>query len=388
MMNLDFSAAQRIKRFPCLDAARGAACAGVVACHCDLGHWFHWYWGVMDFFFVMSGFLITRSLVANCDKGRGVFPFLLYRALRLLPAYVTVMLIYEITVLALGIRQSFQTLPYLLFYQHTDLLLGRGEIFTRIPEFLPYWSLILEEHFYLFWGLFFCLFAYARLRITVKTLGVAVLLLAGAAAMRKVGTDEWTLPGRFDGFLVGSLAGIMVFLPRKVCVPPKLVRPLIILLGLTTTAAAARLVWTGWLSYVDIPRYGTGLWLDASCFALVSLSLVLAMVRIDMRGLHFGPLQDAFAYMGLVSYEIYLLHFPIVEFLKSHFSFNFDFGKFLLYAITLFTATLLSQIMHRTMTSPALRSREQLLAFISHRFRLTPWGNRHAPATPITEKST
>ncbi|MDP3851771.1 MAG: hypothetical protein Q8Q59_14805 [Luteolibacter sp.] len=137
-MNIDFSEARRMKRFPILDAARGLACAGVVACHRDLSRLFLWYWGVMDFFFAMSGLLITRSLVSNCDKGRGVFPFLPYRALRLLPAYLTIMVLYELTFLILGTREPFQTLPYVFSYQHTDLIFGSAEIFHRIPEMEPY----------------------------------------------------------------------------------------------------------------------------------------------------------------------------------------------------------------------------------------------------------
>ena len=201
-MNFDFSAARNLKRFPFLDASRGLACVGVVAVHCEFEYMMPWYWGVMEFFFVMSGFLITRSLISNCDRGRGTFSFLLYRALRLLPAYVAIMLLYELTVLFLPPgRASFETLPYLLFYQHTDLIFGAEEKFPRIPEMLPYWSLVLEEQFYLVWGIFFCTFAYARLKINLATTAGVVFLLGLGILFRRLGVNWWTLPGRFDAFV-------------------------------------------------------------------------------------------------------------------------------------------------------------------------------------------
>jgi peptidoglycan/LPS O-acetylase OafA/YrhL len=381
MKHIDFSEARKMKRFPFLDAARGLACIGVVACHCDLSHLFLWYWGVMDFFFVMSGLLITRSLVSNCDKGRGVFPFLLYRALRLLPAYVTVMVLYELTFFVLGTREPFQTLPYLFFYQYTDLIFGTVEKFHRIPEMEPYWSLILEEQYYLLWGFFFCLFAYAKLRINKASLGVVILLLGCSMLIRKAGMHEWTLPARFDGFLLGSMAGIIIFMPHKVNLPGVWTGRMTGFLGLAGLAAFARLLWSGLLSYHDPALYFKGVWLDVTCFSVFSLCLVLGMVKIDIRRIHLGKLQDGLAFLGLVSYEIYLVHLPIVELLKWFFNFNYSYGKALLFLLTMGLSTIVAHTMHRLLTAAALKKREEILAFIAGRFRRKTGVPAHAPAT-------
>ncbi len=358
-----------MKRFPLLDAARGVACIGVVACHCDLAYLFHWYWGVMDFFFVMSGFLITRSLIINCDKGRGVMPFYLYRALRLLPAYVLVMLVYELFALTVGWGGSLKTLPYLFLYQHTDLILGYEEIFPRIHALVPYWSLILEEHYYMFWGLFFCTVAYARLRVTPRTLAVLVLLLAGALVLRKLGVFWWTLPARFDGFLLGSLCGIMIFTPHKVEIPVRWRKWLLAAAILVGVAALLRLGWSCRRSYlVELASYNRGNWLDVSCFSIVSVGLVLGLVKLDIRRIHLGRVQEWCAFVGLVSYEIYLTHFPLIVFLKRAFGFGPEDGKLTLFLVVMALSTLIAWVMHRTLTAPALKRRERILAFFGERF--------------------
>jgi peptidoglycan/LPS O-acetylase OafA/YrhL len=361
-MNIDFSEARTLKRFPLLDASRGLACIGVVAMHCHLDYLIPWYWGVMDFFFVMSGLLITRSLISNCDKGRGTWAFLLYRALRLLPAYLTVMLLYAVAAAATGKRDPTDVLPYVFLYQHTDLIFGTKEVFPRIYEMLPYWSLVLEEHYYIVWGLVFCGFAYRRLNITPRSIAVIVLLLALGLAMRKMGMNYWTLPGRFDAFLVGSVTGIILFMPRKVQIPEKWAKWLYRVGWLVVAASAARLLWRAVLSYQDNARYVAGVWLDVTCYTAVSLVLVLGLVKMDIRRIHYGRLQDGLAFIGLVSYEIYLAHFPLVTLLKKLFNFNFHNGGFLLFVITMALSTVVAYFMHRMLTAPALKSRERIHA--------------------------
>jgi peptidoglycan/LPS O-acetylase OafA/YrhL len=362
-MKMDFSEARNLKRFPLLDASRGLACVGVVAMHSHLDYLMPWYWGVMDFFFVMSGLLITRSLMTNCDKGRGTWSFLLYRALRLLPAYLTIMLLYVIAAGVTGERDPSAVLPYLFLYQHTDMIFGARDEFSGIYEMLPYWSLILEEHYYVLWGVFFCGVAYARLKITPATVGAVALMLALALILRKAGVHYWTLPGRFDGFLVGSVAGIIIFMPHKVRVSGKLASWLFRAGALVTIAAAARLLWRAVRSYQHDPSYAAGIWLDVSCYTMVSLVLVLGLLKMDIRRMRFGRAQDGLAFIGLISYEIYLVHFPLATFLKKGFDFNFHNGGVLLFLVTMVLSSALAWLMHRTLTAPALKRRERIYSF-------------------------
>ncbi len=355
-MNFDFSEARGLKRFPFLDAARGVASMIVVAAHCDL----NWFWGVMDFFFVMSGLLITRSLISNCNKGRGTASFLLYRALRLLPAYLSVLLVYEIAVRFTDSRGSFDTLPYLLFYQNTDLIFGSVEKFPRIMEITPFWSLVLEEQFYMVWGFFFCVVAYAKLHINLKSLGIAALMIACGMLFRILGVHWWTLPGRFDGFLMGCVMSVIIFTPNKVRLPEKSVPWLLGLGGILSLAALARLIWSGIIYHTNNELYLKGIWLDITCFSIVSVVLILIMLKIDIRRIHFGRLQNGLAFLGLISYETYLIHFPIIVILKKILGYNTNQGGRLLFAIAMVVSTIVAYGMHRALTAPALKHRERV----------------------------
>jgi peptidoglycan/LPS O-acetylase OafA/YrhL len=363
-MSIDFSEARDLKRFPFLDAARGLASIIVVAAHCNL----NWFWGVMDFFFVMSGFLITRSLVSNCQKGRGTLAFLLYRALRLLPAYIVVMLLYEIVVFAIGDRNSFETLPYLFFYQNTDLIMGSEMIFPRAIEMTHWWSLVIEEQFYVLWGAFFCLFAFAKLRINLWSMAIAVLLLGSAILFRKMGVHWWTLPGRFDGFLIGCMAGIIIFMPWKVKLSDRAVNWLLVCGWIAAAAALARLLWSQYLYYYDNERYLTGIWLDISCFAVVSVVVILALVKIDIRKLHFGKVQNGFAFLGLLSYETYLVHLPVIMLMRRVLGYHEYEQRWRIFIATMVISTVIAYFMHRTLTGPALKQRENIYAFLKSRF--------------------
>lgn len=102
-------------------------------------------WIGVDLFFVLSGFLIGRSLLRQREKGRPM-RFGLYlakRALRIVPAYLAVLLI-----AAAGLVPLFEVAPQALW-----LRVGYHLLFLQ--DYLPsnilvvFWSLGVEEKFYL-----------------------------------------------------------------------------------------------------------------------------------------------------------------------------------------------------------------------------------------------
>jgi peptidoglycan/LPS O-acetylase OafA/YrhL len=98
-------------------------------------------WLGVNLFFVLSGFLITGILLDTRDRPSYYRQFYLRRALRILPAYLAVILI---LILARFIQLP-QTVMSLLFLANYLALL-------RIPGgYGPFWSLSVEEQFYLLW---------------------------------------------------------------------------------------------------------------------------------------------------------------------------------------------------------------------------------------------
>jgi peptidoglycan/LPS O-acetylase OafA/YrhL len=112
-------------------------------------------WGV-DLFFVLSGFLITGLLVESKDQPGYFRNFFIRRALRIFPLYYSVLLVLTVltpvTVLQaidpelLEVRQLWGWLWLYL----TNIYLAPQSGFS-IPYVSHFWSLAVEEHFYLVW---------------------------------------------------------------------------------------------------------------------------------------------------------------------------------------------------------------------------------------------
>jgi peptidoglycan/LPS O-acetylase OafA/YrhL len=98
-------------------------------------------WLGVNLFFVLSGFLITGILLDSRHRPSYYRQFYLRRALRILPAYLAILLILILT----RYIQFHQTVVALLFLANYMALL-------RIPGgYGPLWSLSVEEQFYLLW---------------------------------------------------------------------------------------------------------------------------------------------------------------------------------------------------------------------------------------------
>jgi len=140
-----------IRHIPSLDGVRAFSFLLVFVAHAGLGNTVPGGFGVTIFFF-LSGFLITTLLRGEFEKNSAInFPhFWLRRALRILPPFYLVLVLAVVTTrlvdpsleLSRGalIAQSLQYTNYwIIFHGYENQPLGTG----------VYWSLAVEEHFYL-----------------------------------------------------------------------------------------------------------------------------------------------------------------------------------------------------------------------------------------------
>jgi peptidoglycan/LPS O-acetylase OafA/YrhL len=103
-------------------------------------------WLGVDLFFVLSGFLITGILLRTKDFGHREYfrRFYLRRAVRILPVYFVVLI-------AIAIFVGTKYFTYLLFCAVMAANLS-GLVHIPVPAAAgPYWSLAVEEQFYLVW---------------------------------------------------------------------------------------------------------------------------------------------------------------------------------------------------------------------------------------------
>ncbi len=129
------------------------------------------YYGV-DLFFVLSGFLITRILLAGTGCfGRDLRTFIGRRTLRIFPAYYLVVLLVWLTNYANTREVIFSLVTYTWNYAESIQDVG--------PFYL--WSLCVEEQFYLVWP-FLVLGLRSRPRLLASvTLGLISLSLSGTS---------------------------------------------------------------------------------------------------------------------------------------------------------------------------------------------------------------
>lgn len=135
-------------------------------------------WAGVDLFFVLSGYLIANQLFQALNKNNQISlkKFYIRRALRILPPYLTVLLIYWIFP---SFIERGTLPPYWKFLTFTQ---NFGLNFNVEGAFSHAWSLCVEEHFYLFFPLIVLLFH--RFGNDTKAFVFASSLLIGGFTLR------------------------------------------------------------------------------------------------------------------------------------------------------------------------------------------------------------
>jgi peptidoglycan/LPS O-acetylase OafA/YrhL len=213
-----------------LDGLRGIAVLLVIIVHSDiyfggpfasgpiagpLAATFGAGWIGVNLFFVLSGFLITGILYDTRDATKFFSAFFMRRSLRILPLYLGFVGI--ITLFAFLKSKSAGAEPLLL--QDKLSLLGfyynfRVAFITHaeLPNIHHFWSLCVEEHFYLVWP--FAVFLLSRLRL----MRLCLMGLLAALVLRTVVVESgyWqqiaylATPCDLDGLLAGSFVALAI----------------------------------------------------------------------------------------------------------------------------------------------------------------------------------
>ena len=300
----------RLGHEPALDGLRGLAVLAVLAFH--LGPRLHvggGYLGV-DLFFVLSGFLITTLLVQEWRGSRHIRlgAFWMRRARRLLPAVVVLVGavgLYAAISVAYGDRFRADALGTLLYVQNWHNIVDP----TAYPSPLNHaWSLAVEEQFYLVWPLvtIACLRwrrnlgALVAVTVTGIVLSVAagwVLAARGSVEHAYAGTDA-----RMHEILIGAL--LACALGSRL--DPRRQGTWLDALGIAGLIAllAAFLLAPG---HTDARLYMGGNVL----FALAAICVIAAALHPKRGATHFVLSIPALRWVGLISYGLYLWHWPV-----------------------------------------------------------------------------
>lgn len=330
-------AAQLTGRIPGLDSLRAVAVAAVVGYHLGVPFLGGGFLGV-TLFFVLSGYLITRLLLAEIDT-RGtadLAAFWVRRLRRLLPAAYTVVI--------LCLAWSMLFAPDLLTKVRGDGVAAFAYAsnwwmaFHDVSYFdsfgLPsplahLWTLAIEEQFYLVWPLaLLALLALVRKRDAIlAAVGGAII---GSATLMAVlydpadpnrsylGTDT-----RMGELLIGAFLALALHLhgaegrvPGRVDVVLDSRRAWLAL----ATSSGAFLLLASSLPETSAFAYRGGILLAAAAAAGMILSLQAGAVsRLAVR-VDAGPVGA----LGRRSYSVYLWHYPVLVALST----AQDFGRY------------------------------------------------------------
>jgi peptidoglycan/LPS O-acetylase OafA/YrhL len=340
-------------RFGSLDGLRALSVVAVIWHHSGGGmvasEWAqHGHHGV-TLFFAISGFLITTLLLRERDRHGAIDlrAFYVRRALRIFPLYYAVLLIYVVLVFVLERHSKvgqdfFSHLIYFATYTSNWFVPLDGRVI-----FYYSWSLAAEEQFYLVWPPLM-----KRLGTRARALAV-VLTVIVVIALLDVLLPRW-LPA-------SSMAQTVLDVVHNI--------PLAIIVGV----AAALLLhdpkgfarcWP-WLAG---SRWHCLLWLVLSVTAALTpgapwftihVALAMLVVACCMREDHaLAPLLQlpVLAYLGTISYGLYLLHMLCKNFVVKAFAFaGVELGAFTYFMATLLLSIVVAGLSYRHFESRFLR---------------------------------
>jgi peptidoglycan/LPS O-acetylase OafA/YrhL len=262
----------------------------------------------VDIFFVISGFLITGLIVRDLDQQRfSLVAFYNRRIRRIFPALIVVLVV----TLVLGwlwmlpaayAQLSSDVFASAAFFANIALLLQSGyfDIESGKKPLLHLWSLGIEEQFYLFWPLILMLVA--RLRLNMLAAASVIGLLSFILNVALIGSNPvatFYLPfTRAWELLAGAALACSWSQVSQETRPSNLRAGLgILLIAVAAIVLDTRRAFPGW--WAVLPVAGSALLLSApaawGCRQLLSSR---PMVRI-----------------GLISYPLYLWHWPLFVFL-------------------------------------------------------------------------
>jgi peptidoglycan/LPS O-acetylase OafA/YrhL len=294
---------------------RAVAVAAVVLDHAGLPAVGGGYVGV-DVFFVVSGFLITGQLARRLrTTGRvGFADFYARRARRILPASLTVL-----ALTALGVvvfvpptlrSQAMTDAAAVALYAPNYVFAARGTDYladSTPSVFQHYWSLGVEEQFYLLWPALLGLAWLLLRRRRAAVAGVLGLLAAasfGAGAVLTQTNQPWAFFALWPRAWELAAGGLLALAAPAVArlLPPWAARALG-WAGLAGIVAACALLTAGTV----FP--GT-----AALLPVLATVAVIAAGEVPARGAVGALLAlRPFRFLGGISYSLYLVHWPLEQ---------------------------------------------------------------------------
>ena len=315
---------------PAIDGLRAFAVISVIIYHL-LPRWLPGGWFGVDVFFVISGFLITSLLLSEYRRNRGHIDLLGFwkaRARRLLPALFVVLAAVLLCATFLTVpgrtrNVAGDVLATLGYVANWRFVLGDEAYFGQVASPSPLrhaWSLAVEEQFYIVYPLLLVgLLAMIRRRVNLA--GVLIVLSTASALLMALlhhpgidpsrvyyGTDT-----RGHQLLVGAaVAALISGGPGSVDRGRVRLADLFCRrLALPSFLVVVSAFW--WAGQAQSALFEGGSVVLSVLISIVLVAATSPAASVVQRALSWEP----FRRIGMVSYGLYLWHWPIIIFLND-----------------------------------------------------------------------
>ncbi len=322
------------------------------------------------FFFVLSGFLITYILVTEKMKeGKlRIGRFFVRRSFRIWPLYfllvtIVFLLPYEfkehIGLHMVGGGYEFDPKFSFTFLENYKMIL-----MDNYPKTTPlnvFWSLCIEEHFYLIWMVSLAFIPVKRLP---WFFGISVLVAIAARIvspmiLNNTHIDTGEILTNLDLFAMGGIVGYLVAtnyqkVAARIHAIPMVVKVLFILLVIAMVIARKYM----------LPAYGGSLHFIRPTIIAATFALLIAVFVPQDSRLRIGD-KNPLTFLGKISYGLYVYHIVLIH-LTSKYCKNHDIAldnwtNMSIYIAFTFVATVVvSYCSYRFFEMPFLKLREKL----------------------------
>lgn len=348
-----------LKYRPDIDGLRAIAILGVLVYHLAPRLLPGGFVGV-DVFFVISGFLISSLIDRDCQSGTfSIARFYERRIRRIIPALFAMMAVVlaaswilllpeDLTALGKAMRYTVIAMPNVHFQRITDDYFNESVFQSPL---LHTWSLGVEEQFYLVFPLLLWAFYRCGKSRRIRVMTLLVLFLASlVASARMVPLDPmeafYLLPYRAWELLLGALLAL-----GGMAAPEGRRQNIAGVAGISLIA--------GSMIFFDKATPFPGLFALLPC-----VGAVLLIWSGSRPGAWSGRMlaQKPVVFVGLISYSLYLWHWPLIALVKYCSAYN---GPVVLaaFAGSLILGYLSWRWIERPFRNPQLGSRARVFAF-------------------------
>lgn len=207
--------------YPALDGVRGFAILLVLFSHnfnfiayskfCEFG---------VDLFFVLSGFLITEILLKTKENKNFLRTFYIRRVLRIFPIYYfTLFAFFILAPYCVELKEQYSYYYnnqfFLWFYLQNWIPILHPPPFHNMQILGHFWSLSVEEHFYIIWPFLILICKKPKTLIQVCLVIISGFILFRFATWVFLGAGDLNYRLQFftrmDGLCIGSLIAIWKF---------------------------------------------------------------------------------------------------------------------------------------------------------------------------------